>query len=71
MARRDTIEYKSDIRMADATTRNLYDYLIRTGAEGGEFTRLQSGAWGHQSKSISSIHTCHCGPLRLGSLLAS
>lgn len=32
MARRDTIECESDIRVADAATRNLYDDFIRTGA---------------------------------------
>ena len=68
MARRDTIECESDICVTDAATRNLYDHLIRTGAEGREFTRLQSGTWGHQSKSICSMHACHGGPFRLNSL---
>ncbi len=40
MASWNTVECKTDVRVADTAARNLHDNLIWAGVEDGEFARL-------------------------------
>jgi hypothetical protein len=62
MARRDTIECESYIRVADAAARNLHDDIVMPRVENREFANLQGCVGRRQLKSVPSIRMRHFEP---------
>jgi hypothetical protein len=64
---RYSVECKTDIRMAEAAARNLYDNVVRAGVESRELKTSQTCTWSRELEPVCALNARNRGPLRVDS----